>query len=156
MKFSYIRRDTPTPIFSLGNINYRFRPLLTVNIVGPGGRSQFYRATLDSGADDTVFPSSVADDLGIDLTNARENVCDAVGGHKVHYRYAEAEFQLSDGNEMFVWNAIVGFGETIQRGILGYAGMMRYFDIEFLGEIRQINIMPNPSFTGRRHVRRTP
>ena len=142
MRFPYIRRDTPTPILSLGNVSYRYRPMVDIQLIGPGRLAQFYRATLDTGADDTVFPSSVAADLGIDLSNTPEHDCDAVGGHRVLYRYAEAELRLTDGNEMFVWNAIVGFGETVKRPILGHAGVMQYFDIDFLGRGREVIMSP--------------
>jgi hypothetical protein len=79
-----------------------------------------------------------------------------VGGYRVQYQYAEVEFRLSDGDEMFVWVAIAGFGESVKRPILGHAGMMQYFDVQFLGESRQVVIEPNPSFPGRRRYRRIP
>ena len=65
-----------------------YRPLIAIRVVGPTGLSRFHEATLDSGADDTLLPSSVAHDLGIDLSNAPRHEAIAVGGQKVLYRFA--------------------------------------------------------------------
>jgi hypothetical protein len=157
MRVDYTRRETSKPIFSLGNVTHRFLPLLQVQILGPAGRYLFSWAKLDCAADDTVFPSWMAARLDIDLTNAPEHEAHAVGGGKVGYRYAEVELRISDNDsEMFVWPAIVGFGDSIKRPLLGQAGMMQFFDIEFLGNDKQLFIMQNSSFPGRRLERQAP
>ena len=154
MRFPYVRSDTRTPIFSLGNLSHRDRPRVDILLVGPGRVAQFYRATVDSGADDTVFPSSVATDLGIDLLNAPGHTSFGAGGQAVPYRYAEVELKLTDGNELFVWNSIVGFGEMVKRPLLGHAGVLQFFDVQLLGEAKQLIINPNPSFPGRIRARK--
>ena len=52
------------------------RPEIPVTIVGSRGRVT-YSALVDTGADNIVFPRSVADELGIELHPSRR--CEAIG-----------------------------------------------------------------------------
>src|SRR5947209_170789 len=57
----------------------RPRPIVLVSLLGPvNAVSQ--RATLDTAADDTVFPESVASAIGIELTGAPTGEAAGVGG----------------------------------------------------------------------------
>ncbi len=110
MKFQYLKMDTNAPVFPLGGVTHRFRPVIEIGIIGPGNALVFGRAILDSGADDTVFPISWADRLGIDLTNAPLGKATAANGTSFQYRYAEVGLQLTtDADEKITWKAIVGF-----------------------------------------------
>jgi hypothetical protein len=150
MNIPYVRIPAPKPIFSLGGINHRFRPIVDVGICGPGNSCLFLKATLDSGADDTLIPVAVASRLGIDLSNAPKHKAKAVGGGTVLYRFAKVELRLTtDGNELFVWSAIVGFTNSRKKaGLLGQTGMLQYFDVTFFGERREVSVTPNSSFRG--------
>ena len=150
MIFPYTWLDAGSPVRSPGNIGSRLRPLLDVLVAGPTRIAQFHRGTLDSGSDDTVFPTWLAVDLGVDLTNAPMRRGKAVGGRVVEYRYVEVELRIIDDLETYTWDAVVGFGDAIGRGLLGHAGFMQYFDIEFLGQAKQVIIEPNSSLPGLR------
>jgi hypothetical protein len=157
MKFPYRKMDTDAPIYSLGGVTYRFRPIIPIGIIGPRG-TLFRLATLDSGADDTAFSTSWARSLGIDLTHAPSGKARAANRTPFAYRYAEVELQLTiDGNEKFAWRAIVGFSEGRKaRGLLGHAGLMEFFDVAFFGERREVIVTPNSSFQGDWAFRRRP
>jgi len=113
-------------------------------------------ANLDCGSDDTIFPAYLAPHLGIDLTNAPEGEAGAIGGIPILYRYALVTIRVTDGYEECVWDGIAGFIATPLRwAVLGHAGMLQFFDVQLLGERREVILTPNPSFPGRSVVRRT-
>jgi hypothetical protein len=150
MNIPYVKIPAAKPIFSLGGVKHRFRPIVDIGICGPGNSRLFLKANLDSGADDTLLPVGMALRLGIPLSNAPRHKAMAVGGGIVSYRFAEVELQLTtDGNELFIWNAIVGFTDSRKKvGLLGQTGMLQYFDVTFFGERREVSITPNSSFRG--------
>jgi hypothetical protein len=157
MRFPYRKMDTDHPVFSLGGVTYRFRPIVPIGIIGPH-RTLFREATPDSGADDTVFPRSWAGSLGIDLTHAPTGKARAANGTPFEYQYADVELQLTiDGNEKFAWRAIVGFSDARRaRGLLGHAGLMEYFDVAFFDARREVIVTPNSPFSGDWAFRRRP
>lgn len=156
MEFKYIRRLAEKPLYSLGDSMYRFHPMIEVKLVGPSGDQIFRPSKLDTGSDDTVFPSGFAAELGIDLTNAPEHESEGAGGHKIKYKHHKVIIEIisRDSNTKFVWNAIVGFGDSIKHPLLGYAGVLRYFDICFRPDINQFTVEPNSSFPGERVLRK--
>ena len=95
MKFQYVKMDTTDPVFPHGGVMHRFRPVIEIGIIGPL-MILFGEATLDFGADDTIFPISWAERLGIDLTNAPLGKATAANGTSFHYSYAEVELQLTN------------------------------------------------------------
>jgi hypothetical protein len=156
MRFAYLAQRSVRPIASLGGSQIRHRPILPIHLIGPSG-SQLLAASLDSGSDDTLFPLHVAARLGIDLANAVEGEARSVGGPAVRYAYAPALLRLADGSEACEWRAIVGFvAAPLRWAILGHAGFLQFFDVQLLGERREVLLAPNSSFTGRHVVRRSP
>jgi hypothetical protein len=74
----------------------------------------------------------------------------SLGGEIFRYR------PISDGNEKSTWNATVGLLERpMKRALLGQSGMLRYFDVQFLGERREAIVTPNSSFPGKWKLRRS-
>jgi hypothetical protein len=129
--------------------------LVPVHLIGPGG-SRLLDGNLDSGSDDTLFPSYLVPHLGIDLSDAAEGEARSVGGPPARYRYAKVTLQVADGSEACQWGAIVGFIDAPLRwAILGHAGFLQFFDVQLLGERREALLTPNPSFPGRL-IRRPP
>jgi hypothetical protein len=58
-----IRGPTP-PSLSAGS-TYRLRPMVSIRLFGPGGRSRFFpKAICDTGAADVLFPWPVATLVG--------------------------------------------------------------------------------------------
>jgi hypothetical protein len=150
MIIPYVRIPALRPVFPLGGVMYRFRPIVDIGISGPNSTRLFLKAILDSGADDTLIPVALASRLGVDLSNAPHHEGKAVGGATVSYQFATVELQLStDGNEMFSWSAIVGFtGSRNKVALLGHTGMMQFFDVTFFGERREVSVTPNSSYRG--------
>jgi hypothetical protein len=120
-----------------------------VSVLGPGG-SKVHRGLLDTGADDTVFPQDVADDAGIDLTNAPSETFSGVGGLPYTVRYTQVTLRITDGHEFREWPAWVGFTTaTMKQGLLGFAGFLQFFTATFHGDREQVELTVNPLYPGQ-------
>jgi hypothetical protein len=106
---------------------------------------------LDTGSDDTVFPASLAVNLGIDLAQAQPGVVNLAGRGPLHCRYAPVELFITEVvSETYEWTAVVGFAPVAFRyPLLGHAGFLQFFNAEFRGHDREVNLTTNPSFPGR-------
>ena len=156
MRFPYVALPTRRPVYPLGGILVRHRPLVAIQVRGPSG-TRSLTATLDSGSDDTILPAYLAPRLGIDLAQAPEGEAGTVGGPSIPYRYATVRLRLSDGYDECEWDAIVGFVAAPMRwAILGYAGTLQYFDLHLMGSRREALLTPNASFPVRHAVHRSP
>jgi hypothetical protein len=155
MRFRYAPLATRLPIYPLGGALVRHRPLLAIEIAGPLG-SRVLDASVDSGADDTLFPEYLAPRLGVDLAKAPEGgEGRAVGGAPIAYRYAFVTLRLTDSYEECQWEAIAGFVAAPMRWpVLGHAGVLQYFDVQLLGARHEVIFTPNPSFAGRHLILR--
>jgi hypothetical protein len=125
---------------------------MAVQLTGPHD-SRLRDALLDSGADDTVFEEAIATLIGLDLDNAEERQVGLVGRPSaVRCRYAPIQLRISDGAwETYEWTAIVGFVATrLRYNLLGHAGFLQFFHAEFRDEDREVILVPNRSFPGRR------
>jgi hypothetical protein len=153
VRFRYSKVPTKLPVFPQGDVSYRLCPIVEIAVIGPKGQ-RFVKATVDSGSDDTIFPLALAEKLGIDLTNARRGRGTAVGGHTFEYPYSEVTLQLQEGDEKFLWPAIVGFSDQRKKlGLLGQSGTFEFFNILFAGSSKEVVIDPNDSFLGQWVVR---
>jgi hypothetical protein len=69
----------------------------------------------------------------------------------IPYSFAAVTLRLSDGVETCEWQATVGFVDLPLRwALLGHAGFLDFFDIEFRGARREVALAPNPRFAGTR------
>jgi len=102
------------------------RPILAVQITGPGGMV-LRDGHLDTGSDETLLDSSVAGHIGVDLTAAPEREINLVGRGLIRCRYGQVEFRITDGiHETYQWSAIVAFSPfRLRRSLLGYAGFLQ-------------------------------
>ena len=156
MRFPYVALPTRRPVYPLGGVLVRHRPLVAVQVRGPSG-ARSLTATLDSGSDDTLLPAYLAPHLGIDLVHAPAGEAGTVGGTPISYKYAMVGLRLTDGYEEFEWDGIVGFVAAPMRwAILGCAGALQYFDLQLLGLLREALLIPNTSFPGRHVIHRSP
>jgi hypothetical protein len=127
----------------------RWRPLIPVTIFAPGGLFRdFGRAVLDPASDDTVFPLSTAQLIGIHL---RPDT-----GHRVRWRgqlhplrFGDAELVITDNISVWRWPAVVGFSPApIRYPILGQAGCLQFIDADFLGADRMAELEINRDYPG--------
>jgi hypothetical protein len=139
----------PAPPSLPAGATRRWRPLVPVSLIAPGGLTSYYpRALLDPGADDTVFPIDTAYKFGILL---RQDT-----GHRVRWRgqshplrFGDVELILFDGTGECRWPAVVAFSPApLPYPLLGISGCLEFFDARFLGADRFAEIEPNRSYPG--------
>src|SRR5436305_13942895 len=108
--FQYQQESVGRPILALGGRWVRPRPVVPVTLIGPSN-SRVRDALLDPGADDTVFPESLAAVIGIDLSHAPRGTGAGVGASKsnVPLRYAQVTLRLESQGERHEWPAWGGF-----------------------------------------------
>jgi hypothetical protein len=148
MRFRYKVVRGRSPILSLGGRTSRSRPVIPVTLIGPGG-TVVREGLLDSGADDTVFPENLAPSLGLNLTNAPHGYGGGVGSGKLLLRFAEVTFRLAQGGELREWRAWVGFtSATFLYPMLGCAGFLQFFDVNFLGAREEVELTVNNLYPG--------
>src|SRR5438552_999013 len=132
-------------------IALRWRPLIPVTIIGPGGLVRdFGRAVLDPAADDTVFPLDTARHIGVRLLPDT--------GHRVRWRgqlhplrFANVELLLTDNVSIWRWPTIVGFSPAqLRYPILGQAGCLQFLNARFLGADFLIELEINRTYPGTR------
>jgi len=154
--FTYMPLPTKGPVPSLGGAMLRYRPIVPIGVFGPLGL-RFLDGCVDCGADDTIFPLSLARKLGIDLTGAPQGEAHPVGGTIVPYLYASVTLRITDGLEICEWQAMVGFVDLPLRwALLGHAGFLDFFDAELRGARREISIAPNSLLPGTHSTQQTP
>ena len=148
LHFRYTLVPALHPIWSLGGRPVRPRPLIHVSVIGPTGTSVFL-ARVDPGSDDTVFPETVAAQVGLDLSSAPVGTGSGVGGQRIRLRYAEVTLRITDGNEQREWLARVGFAPIrLRNPLLGIAGFLQFFNALFLGAGEELELTVNSLYPG--------
>jgi hypothetical protein len=139
------------PLPSLGGSRTRYRPIMAVRVTGPK-KDSLRDCLLDTGSDDTVFDTSLAIHLGIDLSKTQRGIVTLAGRGAVQCSYSPVTLLITDGrSETYEWTAVVGFGPIAFRySLIGHAGFLQFFNTEFRGHDREVILTTNPSFPGRR------
>lgn len=151
LRFPYLDEPLtgPAPPSLPASAVVRWRPLVPVGIIGPGGIGRdFGRAVLDPAADDTVFPLDAARHIGALL---RPDT-----GHRVRWRgqlhplrFADGELLLTDNSSIWRWPAVVGFSPALLRyPILGQAGCLQFMEARFFGEDLRAELETNRTYPG--------
>jgi hypothetical protein len=148
MRFHYKHITVSQSVLTLGGRWVRPRPILGVTVVGPSG-SRLREGLLDIGADDTVFPESLATHLGIDLSNAPVGSATTANLANVLLRYARVSLRITDGMERREWPAWVGFTTAkLHYPLLGFAGFLQFFTTTFHGDREQVELTVNALYPG--------
>jgi hypothetical protein len=147
--FKYVPVRMRTPAIALGGRATRPKPLIPVTVVGPAN-TRLLQALLDTAADDTVFPDSLASLLGVDLTGALESEASGVGGlPAVRLRFAQVSLRLATSTERREWPAVVGFtAAPLRFPLLGFAGALQFFDADFRGAHEEVELTVNSLYPG--------
>lgn len=121
------------------------RPEIPVRIHGPAGVVSVL-ALVDSGADNSIFPASVAVDLGITTTPGKGPGPMAFGGQQIALSFADVVLELNQEVSSVRWRARVYFAEfpdeTEKSIILGHEGFLDYFTATFFGRDCILELIP--------------
>lgn len=122
-----------------------------MRVISPAtGHSQnLHLSLLDSGADDTIMPLTVATVLGVALLPSPSSYGIRWGRTSYPIRYGEVEFELTDGLTTCCWRAVVAFTTAAVRyPLLGVAGFLEFFDTTFLWAARIAGLQANAAYPG--------
>jgi predicted aspartyl protease len=132
-----------------------FCPEVPLRIHGPSGSRDFV-ALVDTGADNTILPTSIARDLSIPLIAGRGPGATAFGGQRIALSYSDVDLELIHGDGSVRWPARVYFAESSDDGdeiiILGHQGFLDYFTATFIGEECALELELNPYLPEPKHV----
>jgi hypothetical protein len=132
---------------------YRWRPMLSLRLIGPGGRSRFFpRVVVDTGSADVIFPWTMATLLGAPLLPASMYQLRWRGtGYPM--RFASMTMEISSRTASCRWSAVVAFSSApIPFPLFGVAGGLEFFDATFRGEDHLVELTPNRSFPGSTQI----
>jgi hypothetical protein len=103
-----------------------------------GGRALRANALLDTGANVTLFPTGLADALGIDWQNAPTTPVLGVGG-RITGHVVTVRVELCDTR--YDWEAPIVFAPgAIPTPLLGHRGFFEHFEVRFKTAQRQFRI----------------
>ncbi len=152
MRFRYASYEVdPSPTVPSGVL---YRPEVTIDVVGPR-RIETIQALVDTGSDETVFPASLANAIGVQLDHASAGQASAVGGHAVQLVPGSVMLQVTQGQETYRWHVTVGFLEVEEPedevALLGYAGFLEFFRAVFDSHSHELELIPNDRFPLANH-----
>ena len=119
------------------------RPIVAVTIMVTGSGPVLFDALVDTGADVSLFPQSVAKRLGITLSDQPDGAVFAAVGGQCVYRRHDVELELRRPPELFHWRASVGFVEReMSYAILGTRGLFEFFDLFYSAHQQTLELIP--------------
>lgn len=143
MQFPYRKLFDRDPM--TGQLDLVQRPEIPLTIIGTQRRFTF-RALVDSGADMTVLPVSLARTLRIPLAPSSRNGT-AFGGGEYRLMIGRVRLQVGTPNESVSWNTDLFFTEFESKRqetlILGQARFLEYFRATFDWEIGLLTLEAN-------------
>jgi len=143
MRFNYTTIISAAP--DTGELVVIFRPEVQITVHGPKGSGDFV-ALVDTGADNTILPESIARDLGIPLIPGEGPAATAFGGQEMPLSYADVQLELVHPDETLRWLARVYFvadGGDRETLILGHQGFLDYFTATFSGDDCALDLKAN-------------
>lgn len=102
---------------------------------------------VDTGADETLFPISIARALGVELDQQLTSEAAGISGARLTIHYGDVELRIENAGETIAWKTTEGFvdfGSTNDEVIiLGHGGCLDYFTTTFDGEQAELAIEAN-------------
>ncbi len=144
MKFPYREYVSVFP----GSTDFRLilRPVITIRVVGPKADAR-WDALVDSGADETLFPLSLAEVLGVELDEELISEAAGISGDRLKIQYGDVELRIESDSEIIEWKTTVGFVDFGSASdeviILGHGGCLDFFTATFDGENAELKLTPN-------------
>lgn len=136
MKFDYLKQ----PNFLNPAKPWISRPLIPIRLTHQDKHLDVY-ALVDSGADVSVFHSSIAKELGIDIQSGRKEKFFGIAGEGVDVYFHKIKLQIIGAPEVIEIEA----GFTDSKGvaaILGQAGFFENYHIKFERDKERVEITP--------------
>jgi hypothetical protein len=144
MRFEYTAILSTAP--DTGDPLIIFRPEVPLRVHGPHGSRDFL-ALVDTGADNTILPASVARELSIPLAPGQGPGATAFGGQRMALSYADVDLELVLAGGRLRWSARVFFVDASdgddETVLLGHQGFLDYFTARFIGEECALELEPN-------------
>jgi hypothetical protein len=119
----------PSPAFPNGQTIYR--PLLLATLKATNGKIFRSLAWPDSGADQCLFPLSLAIALNLDLSKMKRQLTGGVGASENITYYEDLEIDVGNGLKFISY---VGFTQGLEAqgtGLLGQSGFFQNFLVTF-------------------------
>ena len=128
------------------------RPKVLLNIVGPKG-DLFDLALVDTGADHTTLPMSIAEELGIELIDEHATRSSGFSGEEIETIPGNVELAILGPDTEVRWRTCVYFArfpdETKEGCILGHVGGLQFFAALFDGEEAELTLTANAQLPRR-------
>lgn len=109
-------------------------------------------AVVDTGADLTLFPRSVATVIGAVVDDSIRWPVGGVGGQSINASPGVVQLEIADGASRFSWRPTVGFVDyprpALELSILGHAAFLEYFEVLFDGPAAEVEIRGTSAFPG--------
>jgi len=122
-----------------------YRPEARLRVRGKTGEAHL-RALVDTGADHTLLPISIALNVGAELFLEESDAAKGVGGHEIPIIPGHVQLELNSDQGSLVWSASIGFADfkntDDECSILGHAGCLEYFLATFDGVAQRIELTP--------------
>jgi len=122
-----------------------YRPEARLCVRGETGEAHL-RALIDTGADHTVLPISIALDVGAELFPEESDAAKGVGGHEIPIIPGHVQLELISDEGSQAWSAFIGFADfessEEECSILGHVGCLEYFLAAFDGVARSVELTP--------------
>jgi hypothetical protein len=107
-----------------------YRPEAKIRVSGTGGEA-YLRVLLDTGADHTILPYSIAGVIGAELFEDEADAAKGVSGHEIAIVPGKVELELLGRDESCRWTAVIGFAQFASSmdecSILGHADCLEFF-----------------------------
>jgi hypothetical protein len=120
-----------SPVFRSGVL---YRPEVLVRVISPTV-DVFVRGLVDTGADSTLFPRSIAESLGISLDDVATSPATGFTGDQLQVAYGRLELEVAQRDEQHRWSAVVGFVDyprpEFEQTLLGRVGFLDEFTAVF-------------------------
>jgi hypothetical protein len=144
MKFPYTLNIVPS--IETGDEIVLLRPEIPLRVYGPAGHVDVL-ALVDTGADNSILPLSVARDLGLDTATGKGPAATAFGGQRIALSFADVVLELSQEDIVIRWRTRLYFadfpGDNEKAVILGHEGFLDFFTATFIGEDCVLELEPN-------------
>jgi len=146
MKWAYRRYSVDRSRICPSGLVYR--PLVKLGVHGATGVA-FVSALVDTGADHSIFPASIATEVGAELFDDELESAKGISGHAISVTLGRVRLELIAGEQSLAWSAIVGFAKFDSEdecSVLGHIGVLEFFSAVFDGVNQVLELAPRENF----------